>query len=70
MRFKQSQEEKSDNPGPGQYSDHVVTVNQKSKPAFAQERSDRKLLNHKEKSTQPGPVSYDIVSGMSMCSST
>ena len=67
IRFKQSQEEKDDNPGPGQYRE--VKANQKSKPAFAQERSDRKLLN-KDKSSAPGPSSYDIVSGLSMCSST
>ena len=31
--------------------------------------ADRKLLTN-EKTMSPGPLSYDIVSGMSMCAST
>jgi len=55
-------------PGPGQY--HQVSVNLKKKPAYHIDVADRKLLNHKTKSSLPGPLSYDTTTGLSMCSST
>ena len=67
MRFKENEEVVS-KPGPGQYLEKVAMTTKK-KPAFQMDIADRKLLTN-EKTMSPGPLSYDIVSGMSMCAST
>jgi len=53
--------------GPGQYN--AVKLNQKKKPAFQIATAERNLLKN-EKTGLPGPLSYDITTGLSMCSST
>jgi hypothetical protein len=67
VRWKEIDDEDS-LPGPGQY--HEVVFHRKKKPAFQIDTADRKLLNGNVKTSNPGPLSYDVVSGLSMCSST
>jgi len=53
-------------PGPGQYGE--VSINKQRQPAYGLGRANRKLLTV-EKTMAPSPMSYDIVTGLSMCSS-
>lgn len=67
-RFKVSGDDllRGELPGPGQYTDVIAT--HRRNPSHGVGRADRKLLKI-EKTMGPSPMSYDTVTGLSMCSS-
>ena len=64
--------EKLNDPGPGHYEDDRIKIEMKKKVIHSIPSVDRNLLVDPDKPNPPipGPHSYDLVTGLSMCSST